>query len=95
MLLERRLDVVTFTTSSVELREPARRRSASDLLSTTLVASIDPVTAKRPAGTDQTTIMPAQCTVSALVRRLRNTSKSWRLPNAQRALKKVVDPVMR
>jgi uroporphyrinogen III methyltransferase/synthase len=70
MLLERRLDVVTFTSASAvrNFVNVIGAEPASDLLNTTLVASIGPVTAEA-AGRHgiHTTIMPAQYTVPALV----------------------------
>jgi uroporphyrinogen III methyltransferase/synthase len=70
MLLDRRIDVVTFTSASAvrNLVNVLGADPASDLLRTTLVASIGPVTADA-AGRHgiQTTIMPAQYTVPALV----------------------------
>jgi uroporphyrinogen-III synthase len=70
MLLERRVDVVTFTSASAvrNFVSVLGADPASDLLSTTLVASIGPVTAEA-AGRHgiRTTIMPAQYTVPALV----------------------------
>ena len=70
MLLERRIDVVTFTSASAvrNLVNVLGADPAADLLRTTLVASIGPVTAEA-AGRHgiQTTIMPAQYTVPALV----------------------------
>jgi uroporphyrinogen III methyltransferase/synthase len=70
MLLERRIDVVTFTSASavksfVKVLGP---EPAADLLRTTIVASIGPVTAEAAAQYNiRTTIMPAQYTIPALV----------------------------
>jgi len=70
MLLERRIDVVTFTSASavrnfVKLLGP---EPAADLLRTTIVASIGPVTAEAATQCDiQTTIMPTVYTIPALV----------------------------
>ena len=70
MLLERRIDVVTFTSASA-VRNFVRilgAEPAVDLLRTTVVASIGPVTAEAAAHNNiQTTVMPAQYTVPALV----------------------------
>ena len=70
MLLERRIDVVTFTSASAvrNFVNVIGADPASDLLRTTLVASIGPVTAEA-AGRHgiETTIMPVQYTVPALV----------------------------
>jgi len=70
MLLERRIDVVTFTSPSAvaNLVKGLGAEPAADLLKTTLVASIGPVTADAAARYGvATTIMPAQYTVPALV----------------------------
>jgi uroporphyrinogen III methyltransferase/synthase len=70
MLLERRIDVVTFTSASavrnfVRLLGP---EPAADLLRTTVVASIGPVTAEAASQSGiQTTVMPSQYTTAALV----------------------------
>ncbi len=70
MLLERRIDVVTFTSAStvrsfVHVLGP---EPAADLLRTTVVASIGPVTAEAASQFDiRTTIMPATYTIPALV----------------------------
>ena len=70
MLLERRIDVVTFTSASA-VRNFVRvlgAEPAADLLQTTVVACIGPVTAEAATQSGiQTTIMPAQYTVPALV----------------------------
>jgi uroporphyrinogen III methyltransferase/synthase len=70
MLLERRIDVVTFTSASA-VRNFVRllgAEPAADLLRTTIVASIGPVTAEAAAQCDiHTTVMPAIYTVPALV----------------------------
>ena len=70
MLLERRIDVVTFTSASA-VRNFARvfgAEPAADLLRTTVVASIGPVTAEAAAQYGiQTTIMPEQFTIAGLV----------------------------
>ena len=70
MPLERRIDVVTFTSASA-VRSFVRVlgvEPAADLLKTTVVASIGPVTAEAAAQCDiQTTVMPATYTVPALV----------------------------
>ena len=71
MLLEHRLDVVTFTSPSAvrNFVKALGKEPAVDLLRTTIVASIGPITAE--AATQhkiQTTIMPPHHTVPALVR---------------------------
>jgi uroporphyrinogen III methyltransferase/synthase len=69
LLLERQIDVVTFTSPSA-VRSFVRMvgtEPASDLLRTIVVASIGPVTAEAAAQSNiRTTIMPAQYTVPAL-----------------------------
>jgi len=70
MLLERRIDVVTFTSASAvrNLVKILGDDPAADLLGTTLVASIGPVTAEAASRHGiHTTIVPAQYTVAALV----------------------------
>ena len=70
MLLERRLDVVTFTSPSAvrSFVGALGREPAADLLQTTLVAAIGPVTAKAAAQHGiQATIVPDAYTVPALV----------------------------
>jgi uroporphyrinogen III methyltransferase/synthase len=70
LLLERRIDVVTFTSASAvrNLVNLIGADPASDLLGTTLVASIGPVTAEAASRHGiETTIMPAAYTVPALV----------------------------
>ena len=70
MLLDRRIDVVTFTSASA-VRNFVRivgSEQAADLLQTTLVAAIGPVTAEAAAQCQiETTIVPAHDTVAALV----------------------------
>jgi uroporphyrinogen III methyltransferase/synthase len=70
MLLERRIDVVTFTSASA-VRNFVRvlgDEPAADLLQTTVVASIGPVTAEAAAQFRiQSTIVPSSYTVPALV----------------------------
>ena len=70
MLLERSIDVVTFTSGSA-VRSYVKvlgAEPAADLLRTTAVASIGPVTAEAAAQHNiHTTIMPSQYTVTALV----------------------------
>src|SRR4029077_2371605 len=70
MLLERRIDVVTFTSASA-VRSFVRvlgAEPAADLLRTTAVASIGPVTAEAASFANiQTTIMPSSYTIQALV----------------------------
>jgi uroporphyrinogen-III synthase len=70
MLLERRIDVVTFTSASAVryFVKGLGAEQAADLLRTTLVASIGPVTAEAAAGCHiQTTIMGSEYTVTGLV----------------------------
>src|SRR5437773_10588459 len=70
MLLERRIDVVTFTSASA-VRNFVRvlgAEPAADLVRTTVVASIGPVTAEAATQCNiQTTVMPSTYTVPALV----------------------------
>jgi uroporphyrinogen III methyltransferase/synthase len=70
MLLERRIDVVTFTSASA-VRNFVRvlgAEPAADLLRTTVVASIGPVTAEAASQSGiQTTVMPSSYTIPALV----------------------------
>jgi uroporphyrinogen III methyltransferase / synthase len=70
MLLERRIDVVTFTSASA-VRNFVRvlgAEPAADLLRTTVVASIGPVTAEAASQSGiQTTVMPTKYTIPALV----------------------------
>jgi uroporphyrinogen III methyltransferase/synthase len=70
MLLERRLDVVTFTSPSAvrNLVRVLGAEPAADLLRTTIVASIGPVTAETASQSGiQTHVMPEKYTVTALV----------------------------
>jgi uroporphyrinogen III methyltransferase / synthase len=70
MLLDRRIDVVTFTSASAvrNFVKVVGAEPAADLLRTTIVASIGPVTADAAALCNiETTIMPAQYTISSLV----------------------------
>jgi len=70
MLLERRIDVVTFTSASAvrNFVTVLGAEPAADLLRTTLVASIGPVTAEAAMQCQiPTTIMPSTYTVPALV----------------------------
>jgi uroporphyrinogen III methyltransferase/synthase len=69
MLLDRRIDVVTFTSASAvsNFVKVLGAEPAADLLRTTAVASIGPVTAEAAAQSNiHTTIMPAQYTIPAL-----------------------------
>jgi len=70
MLLEKRIDVVTFTSASA-VRNFVRvvgAEPAADLLREVVVASIGPVTAEAAAQYNiQTGVMPAQYTIAALV----------------------------
>jgi uroporphyrinogen III methyltransferase/synthase len=69
MLLERSIDVVTFTSPSAvrNFVTVVGAEPAADLLRSTVVASIGPVTAEAAAQCNiQTTIMPAQYTIAAL-----------------------------
>jgi uroporphyrinogen III methyltransferase/synthase len=70
MLLDRRIDVVTFTSASAvrNFVKAVGAEPAADLLQTTIVASIGPVTAEAAAQANiKTTILPAHYTVAALV----------------------------
>ena len=70
MLLEQEIDVVTFTSASTvrNFVKVLGADPAADLLNTTVVAAIGPVTADAAARLNiQTTIMPATYTVPALV----------------------------
>ena len=70
MLLERKLDVVTFTSPSAvrNLVSSLGAEPAADLLRTTTVASIGPVTAEAATQCGiQTSVMPEKYTVAALV----------------------------
>ena len=70
MLLERRIDVVTFTSASAvrNFVKVLGAEPAADLLRTTIVASIGPVTAEAATQCNiATTVMPANYTVPALV----------------------------
>ena len=70
MLLDRRIDVVTFTSASAvrNFVKVVGAEPAADLLRTTIVASIGPVTAEAAAQCHiETTILPAQYTISSLV----------------------------
>jgi uroporphyrinogen III methyltransferase/synthase len=69
MLLERRIDVVTFTSASAvrNFVKIMGAEPAADLLNATAVASIGPVTAEAASQWKiRTTIMPAQYTIPAL-----------------------------
>jgi uroporphyrinogen-III synthase len=70
MLLEKQLDVVTFTSPSA-VRQFVRvvgQEPAADLLRTTVVASIGPATAEAAAHFDiQTTVLPPHYTVPSFV----------------------------
>jgi len=70
MLLERRIDVVTFTSASAvkNFVHVLGAEPAADLLRTTVVACIGPVTAEAAAQFHiETTIVPPQYTIPALV----------------------------
>jgi uroporphyrinogen III methyltransferase/synthase len=70
LLLERRIDVVTFTSASAvrNFVKLVGAEPAADLLSSTIVASIGPVTAEAAAQWKiPTTIMPNEYTIPALV----------------------------
>ena len=70
MLLDRRIDVVTFTSASAvrNFVKVVGAEPAADLLRTTIVASIGPVTAEAAAQSNiETTILPAQYTIPSLV----------------------------
>ena len=70
MLLDRQIDAVTFTSAST-VQNFARifgEEQAADLLNTTVVASIGPVTAEAAQQLGiQTTVMPARYTIPYLV----------------------------
>lgn len=71
MLLDRQIDVVTFTSPSAvrNFVELLGEEPAADLLRTTAVASIGPVTAEAAAQYEiQSAIVPTQYTIPALVR---------------------------
>ena len=70
MLLDRRIDVVTFTSASAvrNFVKALGAEPAADLLRTTVVASIGPLTAEAASRYNiRTNVMPAQYTVPALV----------------------------
>ena len=70
MLLDQKIDIVTFTSASTvrNFVKVLGADPAADLLNTTVVAAIGPVTADAAARLNiQTTIMPATYTVPALV----------------------------
>jgi uroporphyrinogen III methyltransferase/synthase len=70
MLLDRRIDVVTFTSASAvrNFVKVVGAEPAADLLRTTVVACIGPVTAEAAALSHiETTVVPAHYTVPALV----------------------------
>ena len=70
MLLERRIDVVTFTSASAvrSFVKVLGTEPAADLLRTTIVASVGPVTAEAAAQYKiQSTIVPTEYTIPALV----------------------------
>jgi len=71
MLLERQIDVVTFTSPSAvkNFVELLGAEPAADLLRPTVVASIGPVTAEAAAQREiQSTVIPSEYTIPALVR---------------------------
>ena len=79
MLLDRRIDVVTFTSASAvrNFVKVVGAEPAADLLRTTVVASIGPVTAEAAAQCNiETTIVPAQYTVSVARRRDRRAFRA-------------------
>jgi uroporphyrinogen-III synthase len=70
MLLDRQIDAVTFTSASTVRNFVANlgREQAVDLLRTTIVASIGPVTAEAAQQLDiATDVMPARYTIPDLV----------------------------
>jgi uroporphyrinogen-III synthase len=70
MLLDRRIDVVTFTSASAVhgFVKAVGAEPAADLLRTTVVATIGPVTAEAAAECHiHATIVPADFTIPALV----------------------------
>jgi uroporphyrinogen III methyltransferase / synthase len=88
MLLERRIDVVTFTSASA-VRNFVRvvgAEPSADLLRTTVVASIGPVTAEAAQQCGiHTTIMPASYTIPALVDAIVKYFETERAVAGQRA----------
>jgi uroporphyrinogen III methyltransferase/synthase len=88
MLLERKLDVVTFTSPSAvrNLVSILGAEPAADLLRTTTVASIGPVTAEAATQCGiQTSVMPEKYTVAALVNAIvRYVESSRAASNEQR-----------
>jgi uroporphyrinogen III methyltransferase/synthase len=75
MLLERRIDVVTFTSPSAvkNFVELLGEEQAADLLRPIVVASIGPVTAQAAAALDiHSTVVPAQYTIPGLVDAIRS-----------------------
>jgi uroporphyrinogen III methyltransferase / synthase len=83
LLLDRRIDTVTFTSASA-VRTFVRvigEDQAADLLRQTTVACIGPVTAEAAAQLRiATTIMPAEYTVAALVEAIVQHSEGHALP---------------
>jgi len=70
MLLERRIDAVTFTSASAvrSFAQQLGAESAADLLQTTVVAAIGPVTAEAAKQLNiKTHVMPSTYTIPALV----------------------------
>jgi uroporphyrinogen-III synthase len=70
MLLDRQIDAVTFTSASTvrNFVQIFGREQAADLLRTTVVASIGPVTAEAAQQLDiTTTVMPRRYTIPELV----------------------------
>ena len=70
MLLERKIDAITFTSASTvrNFVQMVGREQAADLLRTTTVACIGPVTAEAAQQLDiETSVMPARYTVPDLV----------------------------
>jgi len=83
MLLERRIDVVTFTSASAvrSFVGILGAEPAADLLRATVVAAIGPVTAEAITQHGiQTTVMPAEYTVPAMVEAIANYFEHQRQP---------------
>jgi len=75
MLLDRRVDVVTFTSASAvrTFAQVIGAEQAADLLRQTVVAAIGPVTAAAAAQLEiETTIMPREYTIPALVEAIKS-----------------------
>jgi uroporphyrinogen-III synthase len=83
MLLDRRIDAVTFTSASTvrNFVKMLGEEPAADLLKDTIVASIGPVTAEAAQVLGiSTTVMPAEYTIPALVQALVEHCRNKVLP---------------